>query len=81
MLNNAAGNVEFTISPVSSMPASLIVVDSSGKEDDLIGKVRDADVWNGKAILISVVTFADNSIKFTLAYSHEETSFVSFRIA
>lgn len=81
MLNSAAGNVEFTISPVSSLPESLIVVDSAGAEDNLIGKTRDDDVWNGKASITTPVSFADNSIKFTLAYSHAETSFVSFRIA
>lgn len=81
MLNNDAGNVEFTISPVSSLPESIIVVDSAGEEDNLISKPTEDDVWDGKAILIAPVSFANNSVKFTLAFNHVETSFVSFRIA
>ena len=63
------------------MPSSLVIVDSDGNEDDLIGKVAQADVFNGKSLLVSPVTFADNSVTFTLAYNHEAAIITSFRIA
>lgn len=63
------------------MPSSLVIVSSEGDEDDLIGKVAQQDVFNGKSILISPVAFAGNSVTFKLAYNHENATITSFRIA
>ena len=62
------------------MPSSLVIVDGSGNEEELVGKAAQADVFNGASTLISPVAFANNSVTFTLAYNHAEVVFASFQL-